>query len=179
MTQPHCGPAARGADPLPAAHGAWDRHKPQPRAVVCETGQLSFPQRPGCRRLVSRSPVCHSISGQPRWDNRHEHRQRLSELGVLGSRGALPPGPPHRTALAPRFVCGAVTRPLPLQREMPSGHVTGCRLCPLLNSGKNAKNPFAGDIRLLTTGDLIRVRVGMSNHPCLETPVAPMQRAPV
>jgi hypothetical protein len=64
----------------------------------------------------------------------------------------------------------------------PGNHVrTRHRRLAALGShgGKTRKNPLLGSVCLLTRRGRIRVRLGMSNHPRVNIPVAPMQRAPV
>ena len=78
----------------------------------------------------------------------------------------------------PQEVCGADTCGLSLHTEIKSGHVTSGRLRRDQPSGKKARNPLLGVVCLLTTGGLIRVRLGCLvglwvGAPCLAHPRAP------
>ena len=64
-------------------------------------------------------------------------------------------------ATEPQYVFGAATDCLRLDVEMKSEHATGCRPCQAQPSGKKARNPLLGVVCLLTTGVLIRVRLGL------------------
>jgi hypothetical protein len=64
------------------------------------------------------------------------------------------------TAREPQEVCGAAMCGLRLLVEMKSEHETECRPRRDQPSGKKARNLLLGDVCLLTTGGLIRVRFG-------------------
>src|SRR5439155_3527905 len=65
----------------------------------------------------------------------------------------------HLEAIDPQEVCGAATPSLHQRREIKSGHVARGQRRQDLHSGNKARNPLSGDVCLLTTGVLIRVRL--------------------
>jgi hypothetical protein len=75
-----------------------------------------------------------------------------------------------QAGIEPQDVCGAATYGLRRHTEIKSEHTTVCCLRQALESGKNAKNRSQGVGCLLTTGVLIRVRLG---HPTTRLVAAP------